>query len=111
MKHSNKNIALIKTLSQTGILEGWSYILLLGVAMPLKYIGGIPEAVKYIGWAHGVLFILFCILVAKVKFTMNWSYKWAAIAFIASLLPAGTFFLDKQLKKEIESLKLKGATA
>jgi integral membrane protein len=95
---------LIRRFRLIGILEGISYLLLLGIAMPMKYIAGIPEMVKYTGWAHGILFIWFVLLVAQVKFSFKWSYGWAIWAFIASLLPFGTFVLDRQVKKKLVSL-------
>ncbi|MFN6947158.1 MAG: DUF3817 domain-containing protein [Cytophagaceae bacterium] len=102
----SSNISLIRTLRYVGIAEGISYVVLLFIAMPIKYYAGIPEVVKYTGWAHGVLFIGFVALVAQVKYTLNWSYPWAIWAFIASLLPFGTFILDRQLIKKEKALLL-----
>jgi integral membrane protein len=82
------------------ILEGISFIVLLFIAMPLKYYAGLPLAVKYTGWAHGVLFIFYILLLLQVKIEYDWSFKKTFLAFIASLLPFGTFVLDKSLKKE-----------
>jgi len=82
------------------LLEGISYLLLLCIAMPLKYYADMPGPVKYIGWAHGVLFVLFCFYLVKVWMGYKWGFWKATGAFIASLLPFGTFVLDKQLKKE-----------
>lgn len=82
------------------ILEGISYLVLLGIAMPLKYFAHLPDAVKYTGWIHGVLFVLYIILLLKVWSQYRWSFSKAALAFIASLLPFGTFVLDSKLKKE-----------
>ena len=86
-----------------GVLEGISYLLLLGIAMPLKYWADKPDAVKYVGWAHGVLFVAFCALLVQVWIQYKWSFLKATGAFIASLLPFGTFYLDKKLKKEYPS--------
>ena len=83
-----------------GVLEGISYLILLGIAMPLKYLADFPHAVKYTGWAHGVLFVLFGVLLLKVWIEYKWSFKKTAVAFVASLLPFGTFVLDRKLKKE-----------
>jgi integral membrane protein len=83
-----------------GILEGISYLLLLGIAMPLKYLAGKPEMVKYTGWAHGILFVLFMLALAHVWLALKWPIKKVIIAFIASLAPFGTFILDRDLKKE-----------
>ncbi len=82
------------------LAEGVSYLVLLFIAMPLKYLRGIPDAVQYTGWAHGFLFILYGLLLIKVWVQYNWTFNKAAGAFIAALLPFGTFVLDKKLKKE-----------
>jgi integral membrane protein len=75
-------------------IEGISYLLLLGIAMPLKYLAGIPQAVKVIGMAHGVLFVLFVILLIQVAIERNWSFKKSILSFISSLIPFGTFYAD-----------------
>lgn len=82
------------------IVEGISYLVLLGIAMPLKYFAQLPEAVKYTGWIHGVLFVWYMALLLKVWIQYRWSFGKVALAFIASLLPFGTFVLDGKLKKE-----------
>lgn len=91
-----------------GNLEGVSYLLLLGVAMPLKYFGGYPQAVKYAGWLHGLLFVAFIFALIDVMVTRKWSLKKTALAFISSLLPFGTFFLDKPLKAEERAVRTAG---
>jgi integral membrane protein len=83
-----------------GILEGISYLVLLGIAMPLKYYADMPVAVKYVGWAHGLLFVLFMIALAQVWMVKKWSFLKVLLAFIASLLPFGTFVLDRKLRNE-----------
>lgn len=87
-----------------GILEGISYLVLLFIAMPVKYLAGIPEPVKYVGWAHGVLFVLFGLALLQVWLVRRWSFLKVAGAFIASLLPFGTFVLDKKLRREEQAL-------
>lgn len=94
----------IRNLRFIGIAEGISFLLLLGIAMPLKYFAGIPEAVKITGWAHGVLFIAYVYALVIVHSTQQWSILKTGLAFIASLVPFGTFVLDRNLKKEEESL-------
>ncbi len=83
-------------------LEGWSYLILLGIAMPLKYWADMPLAVKYVGWAHGVLFVLYIAFLLKCVWQYRWGFFKMVWAFAASLIPFGTFILDKQLKKELE---------
>jgi integral membrane protein len=80
-----------------GYAEGWSFILLLGVAMPLKYLAGIPEAVKYTGWAHGVLFVLYLVVLLEVKNLLNWSFGKLVLGVLAAFLPFGPFLLEKRL--------------
>ena len=90
-----------KSISQfrlIAFLEGISYILLLFVAMPIKYIYGIPEATKIIGMTHGILFVIFLYLLFVVYEKYNWGFKWLIIAFISSIVPFGTFFIDKKIK-------------
>ncbi|MBU0720446.1 DUF3817 domain-containing protein [bacterium] len=88
----------VKKFRQIGMIEGYSYIILLFVAMPLKYLAGYPLAVKIVGMAHGILFILFCILLVKAWQDAQWSFKENTVFFIASLVPFGTFFTDKKIK-------------
>ncbi|MDB5192371.1 MAG: rane protein [Segetibacter sp.] len=83
-----------------GMLEGISLLVLMGIAMPLKYLAGKPEAVKIVGWIHGVLFVLFMLAVVVVYFQRRWPFKKVIVAFIAAFLPFGTFIFDRQLKKE-----------
>src|SRR5690349_7104337 len=80
------------------ILEAISFLVLLGIAMPLKYIWHIPIAVKIVGLLHGILFITFCVALARAKFAANWSIGRAAIIFIAALLPFGPFIIDRRMK-------------
>ena len=99
---------VIGRLRLIGITEGISFLILLFIAMPLKYFADIPEAVKYTGWVHGVLFILYVLALAHVRLNLPWSWKQLSVAFIASLLPFGTFILDKQWRQE-EKVVLKRA--
>jgi len=87
-------------LRKAGIAEGISFLVLLGIAMPLKYIFHQPMAVKIFGWAHGILFIGFLVLAWEEKTDRNKSLKWFATAFLAAIIPTGTFFFDKKLKEE-----------
>lgn len=73
---------------------------LLFIAMPLKYFMGIPEAVKMVGWIHGVLFMVYVVVLIFVEFKYRWSFIFLAGAFLASVIPFGTFILDRQLKKK-----------
>ncbi|HRD58688.1 MAG TPA: DUF3817 domain-containing protein [Ferruginibacter sp.] len=102
---ANGSLKDLKKFCFIALLEGISYLILLLIAMPLKYFADMPLFVKYFGWAHGVLFVLFCFYLVKVWQGFKWSFGKTAMAFIASLLPFGTFVLDKNLKKEYPELK------
>ncbi len=82
------------------LIEDVSYLLLLGIAMPLKYFAGLPEAVLAVGWAHGVLFVLYVVALAEVSFKRRWRPARILGAFVASLVPFGTFMLDARLRRE-----------
>jgi len=82
------------------IAEGISFLVLLLIAMPLKYFAQMPLAVTIAGSIHGMLFITFLILTFEYKGAAGKNLKWLATAFIASIVPFGTFVLDKSLKKE-----------
>ncbi len=88
----------IGRLRTIGMIEGVSFLLLLGVAMPMKYLAGQPLAVKVVGWLHGVLFVAFCYALMRAKVEHDWGVKQTAIPFIASLIPFGPFVIDKRLK-------------
>lgn len=89
----------VSLLRQVALAEGVSYLLLLGVAMPLKYLANMPLAVKVVGWAHGVLFVGFCLLLLQTLMTTRWSFIRAAVVFVASLLPFAPFFLDGRMRE------------
>ena len=96
---------VVGRLRLVGLLEGISYLLLMGVAMPLKYLAGMPMAVKYTGWAHGLLFIAYCYLLFQAMSERSWSLGKSFWLFVASLVPFGTFIADKKLKPEDMSLR------
>lgn len=93
-------MSAIKTLRKVGNIEGISYLLLLGVAMPLKYYANLPIAVKIVGSIHGFLFVWFMFALTRVWMKVNWPYDKIAMAFILSIIPFGTFYLDYKIKKE-----------
>ncbi len=82
-----------------GLIEGTSFLLLLGIAMPLKYLAGIPEAVFAIGSAHGGLWILYLLALAEVTWRVRWNWTWVVGGFFASVLPFGPFVFDHWLKR------------
>lgn len=81
-----------------GHIEGVSFLILLFIAMPLKYMAGLPLAVRVVGMVHGVLFILFLAAIVHTALALKWNLKKPLIAFVASLIPVGTFYLHRFLK-------------
>jgi integral membrane protein len=89
---------MIKILRILGNIEGVSYLLLLFIAMPLKYAYDMPIAVKVTGMAHGVLFVAYCLVLALCMKKFAWTLKFGAYLFIATLIPFGTFVTDRKIK-------------
>jgi integral membrane protein len=82
-----------------GKLEGYSYLFLLIIAMPLKYIFKMPQFVQVTGYLHGILFITFIVLITMMLGQAKLSFKKAVFAFLLSLIPFGTFYLKRLVKK------------
>ena len=88
----------IGRLRLAGMIEGLSFLELVFVAMPRKYVWDDPTWVSHVGMAHGLLFILFCFALADAKSSENWSIRQALLPFVASLIPFGPFLVDGRLK-------------
>lgn len=71
-------------------------MVLLFIAMPVKYILGDPEYVKHVGMAHGLLFVAYILFAIMTKFELDWKPKTLLIVFAASVIPFGTFYIDKK---------------
>lgn len=93
-----------------GILEGISFLLLLLVAMPLKYAAGVDQAVTIIGGAHGALFVLYILAAFHAFIALKWSLKKLFWALVAAVLPIGTFVFEAHLNKEIKAGRMYGST-
>jgi integral membrane protein len=89
----------VLTLRAIGLAEGCSFLLLVGIAMPLKYFAGQPGAVKVFGWIHGILFMLFCGALLRTMVVARWPLSRAALIFLAALLPFGPFVVDRRMKE------------
>lgn len=89
--------AIIKRLRILGYLEAFSWLLLLFIAMPLKYIWHQPLMVKYVGWAHGLLFLLYCLHLLLAKMALRWSLAKMLTGGVAAFLPFGTLWFDKKI--------------
>jgi integral membrane protein len=87
----------VDILRRTALIEGVSYLVLLGVAMPLKYIWGQPLAVSVVGMLHGVLFCLFCGMLLYVTLVARWPLARAALVFTASIVPFGPWLVDRRM--------------
>ena len=95
---------LLQFFRKVALFEGISLIVLLGIAMPLKYIWDQPEAVRIVGWIHGILFIFYIWILLQIWIGKSWPFKRVTIAVIASLVPFGTIVFDRSLKREVEEL-------
>ena len=89
----------ISRLRTASILEGLSYLILLVIAMPLKYIYDYPLAVRIVGMGQGILCVILILAIFKAHLNYKWSYRFSTQIFIASLIPLGAFWMDLKLKK------------
>ncbi|HEY3386908.1 MAG TPA: DUF3817 domain-containing protein [Saprospiraceae bacterium] len=94
-----------QTFRKIAKFEGISYLVLLFIAMPLKYFANLPMAVSIVGSIHGLLFILFVVWMYIIYNTYNTNIKWMIKAFLASIIPFGTFVMDKEWKAEAMQVK------
>jgi integral membrane protein len=83
-------------------LEGLSFLILLLIAMPLKYLAGEPGAVRVVGMIHGVLFLAYVLLLIQVWADTRWPLQRIALLFVASLLPFGTFVADYRVLRQAQ---------
>ena len=83
----------------TALLEGVSYILLLFIATPIKYFLDDPQYVKMLGMPHGILFMAYVVIAILISSDMKWSTRILWIVLIASVIPFGTFYIDKKYLK------------
>jgi integral membrane protein len=90
----------IGRLRAIGMTEAASFLLLLGVAMPMKYLLGMPLAVRIVGMLHGVLFIAFCVALVMAWRDRKWEYDRPIGLFVAAFIPFGPFLMDRGLKRE-----------
>jgi integral membrane protein len=105
----NDSMTQIKVLRYIVLTEGLSFLALLLIAMPLKYYFGIPVVVKWVGWMHGALFMAYIVIVLASIRLMKWNFISVGLAFLASIIPFGTFFLDKSIRTREEELRLEYA--
>ena len=96
---------MLRIFQQVALWEAISTVLLFFVAMPLKYIGGIPEAVRVAGSIHGFLVVLFVVLLIACWQTYNWKIGRVVKYSFLSLIPIVSFWVEKDLKREITAQK------
>lgn len=89
----------LQVFRKIALAEGISFLVLLFIAMPMKYMFAIPLAVKIVGWTHGVLFMAYLYFEAKAAAEEEWSFRFCIIVFVAALLPFGTIVLDRRLRR------------
>ncbi|WP_111709038.1 DUF3817 domain-containing protein [Lutibacter citreus] len=89
-----------KTFRIVSILEGISYLLLLFIATPIKYLVGNELFVKILGMPHGLLFLTYVVLAIILKYELNWKPKTFIIILLASVIPFGTFYIDKKYLRD-----------
>ena len=80
-----------------GLIEGVSFLLLMGVAVPLKHLAGQPLMVTWFGWVHGLLFVVLCLAILQAWLGRALSFKHSLLTFVAALLPFGPFLIDRRL--------------
>ncbi|WP_457618439.1 DUF3817 domain-containing protein [Lutibacter sp.] len=85
-----------KTFRVISFLEGVSFLLLLFIATPIKYFAGNDSFVKMLGMPHGILFLVYIVFAIMLKYELKWEAKTTWIVLIASVIPFGTFYVDKK---------------
>lgn len=88
----------LKQFRVLGILEGSSLLVLLFIAMPLKYFMDMPEVVSVVGMIHGILFTVYCVAIIYATFSVRWPFRFTIGAFVVAFIPFGNFILDSRLK-------------
>ena len=87
----------IKTFVKMGYAEGTSALLLFFIAMPLKYAFDMPAAVKYVGWLHGLLFVVYGLMIAIYGLNYKWKFSTMLLLFISSIIPGGPLFAESKI--------------
>ena len=96
----------LRHLRLVALLEGSSFLVLLFIAMPLKYLADQPLAVRIVGSIHGLLFVIFMAALFRAGSVRRWPVRRSVHAFVSSIVPFGTFVFDRSLRHEIASAAL-----
>lgn len=94
------NQSCLQWFCRVAFWEGVSTVILFGIAMPLKYFADMPGAVTYVGWVHGLLFMLYLGFLGLATLKLRWTLGRVVLFFIASLVPLAPFFVERSLRKE-----------
>ncbi len=86
----------VKSFKWISILEGTSFLVLLLIAMPLKYIWQAPQMVEVVGMLHGILFVLYILGALWLYKAMQWNLKTLLVICVSSVLPLGPFYVEKK---------------
>ncbi|MFK7780713.1 DUF3817 domain-containing protein [Psychroserpens sp.] len=92
--------SLFNSFKIVALLEGISYILLLFIATPIKYLADDPQYVKLLGMPHGLLFIAYIVMAVLLAPKLKWNSKTLLIVLAASVIPFGTFYVDRTYLKK-----------
>ena len=95
-------MSTLSIFKKVAIAEGISYILLIFIAVPLKHFANMPLAVRYTGWVHGLLFVLYVAFVVMCAMEYKWKFGKILLVFFASLLPFAPFIVEKRLHEGTE---------
>lgn len=87
---------IIRRFRQVAVAEGISFLVLLFIAMPLKYLADLPMAVKVVGWAHGVLFVWYWVAAVPLFTKLKWDFERVIGLGLAAVLPFGTFVMERR---------------
>lgn len=94
--------SLFNSFRVVALLEGLSYILLLFIAVPIKHFGDDPMYVELLGMPHGILFLAYIVLAIMVGQELKWNTKTLVIVLVASIIPFGTFYIDRTYLKSVK---------
>jgi integral membrane protein len=97
-------VKLLRSFRLIALLEGASYVLLLGIAMPLKYWADLPEAVRIVGSLHGALFVAYGASAGLLLLRRQWSFARFAAAMGVSVVPLATFVFDRSIRRELAAI-------
>ncbi len=104
MANSSSHQKQLSIFAKISWFEGVSFLLLLLIAMPLKYLFDLPLAVKYVGWIHGAVFVMYAFQLLYVGIELKWKFSKIVLYGICSLLPLAPFWVEKKVKEEIGEL-------